>query len=468
MSPAAATPLGSALVHPAVRRAPATVALDLRRAGHAAAVAVDRRGAVSAWAVLAADDGDRVAPVALARRALRELRVRPTAVRVLVGAGAGAGGGAQAALLSQPAAPGAAEIAAALYAEGFQRLHEPAAAALAVAAETWLVAACEDGTVASLAAGLLAESEAEPVFIVDQQLAAAGLAPGTALIELGAAGLLMAVNPPGGPLFVRALPEVQDVEEAARECRESLTAAGGGAGVAIEICGQDAALLARRLAAGEAAAAGGVPAACDLARRLALRREPPPPLASPRLARLHGSLAWARRAARAGLLLAAAGLLLMVLGLRLAWAGRTGGLALRARLGADARMVRDLRRLGALAEEVGRLRSSLAGTTPPWPRLAAAVADLARRLPPRVGWQRLEIQDGALEIAAAAATAAGESPQDGLALLRRDLERAPDLVNLSWQAAGGPPETAHRRQLFRATLRALPVPAAAAPVREAP
>jgi hypothetical protein len=249
----------------------------------------------------------------------------------------------------------------------------------------------------------------------------------------------------------------------AADTAETTGAGAGGAADTAETTGPGVAGAATT-AAGVTAAGGGAtppPAACDLALRLALGHGLPPPLACPGLERRRRSLAWARRTVRAGLVMAAAGLLLAVVGLHLAWAGRMGGPALRPRLEADARLVRELRQLAPLAAEVGGLRTSLAGMTPPWPPVAAPIADLARRLPPHVGWLRLEVQDGALEIEAAAD---GAAPRDGLALLRRGLEGAPELVNLSWKAPGRAPEATPRRQVFHATLRALP----AAPRQEAP
>ena len=79
------------------RRLAATVALDLRLAGRAAAVAVDAGGGLAAWAVVRGGE-----PVALARRALRELRVQPRKVLVLLGAGE-----AQVTVLEHPGEPDA-------------------------------------------------------------------------------------------------------------------------------------------------------------------------------------------------------------------------------------------------------------------------------------------------------------------------------------------------------------------------
>jgi hypothetical protein len=451
------SPLPS-LVHAAKRRLPATVALDLRLAGRAAAVAIDRRGELVAWAVLTVPAGGD--SVALARRALRELGVRPREVRVLVGAGE-----AQVAFLAQTGAPGADEIAAALFAEGYERLREPAVAALAVSPETWLVAACGAGTVEPLAAGLLEESGTEPLFVVDQLLAAASLEAGSARVESGETGLLIVAAPPGSPLVVRFLPALSDVEEAARESLESLQAAGIGV---VQVLGPQRTALARflgesRLSAYTEAlpASGGetLPAACDLAWELVLRSAPPR-LASPRSERRRTGLAWARRTIRFAMVTAVLGGLLMAAGLRLTWLNRERSRSLVAQTAADARLVPELREIGALADEVDRLRAGLAGQTAPWPRLAEPVAALARQLPPGVGWERLQVKDGVLELEAAAV---GEAPFGRLEILRHTLERSPALVNLSWATPVADPHRARLRQIFRATVKGTP---AAAPQGE--
>jgi hypothetical protein len=393
-------PSGPSLVRAARRRLAATVALDLRLAGRAIAVAVGAGGDLAAWAVVAGGE-----PVALARRALRELRVKPRKVLVLLGAGE-----TQVTVLSSglehAGEPGAAEIAAALFAEGHERLSEPAVASLPIAPGSWLVAACAAGTVEPLAAGLLLESGTEPVFAVDQLLAATVLGPGAALsrVESGEAALLAVL-------------------------------------------------------AGELPSSGGetLPAACGPAWRLALHPAVPP-LASPRSERRRSSLAWAHRAARAALVLAALGILLMAGGMRLAWAGRASRAP--ASRAADARLVRELRETGELAGEVERLRAGLAGRRAPWPRLAEPVATLARRLPAEVAWERLQVKDGALELEA---SAAGQDPFARLQLLRHALESAPGIANLSWGTPAVDRKSGRLRQIFRAVLREMP---AAAPQGE--
>lgn len=363
------------------RRAASTVALDLSLSGQAAAVAVDGRGALAAWAVVSEGEG----PVALALRALRELQVRPKEVRVLLGTGTGAGDEAQVAVLDHPGVPGEEEILAALFADGYPRLSKPSVAALATSPGAWLVAACGASTIEPLAAGLLEESGTEPAFAVDQLLAEEGLKPGSALIE------------PGPPL----------------------------------------------------------PAACALAWRLALRPTVTR-LASPGSERRRVSLAWARRATHAAMILAVLGVLAMAAGLLMAWGSRVRNRALASQAAGDARLVSELRQIGALAGEAKRLRTELAGRTAPWPRVAGPVAALARIAPPETGWERLQIKEGALELEA---SATGATPEERLGLLRQALERSPELANLSWGAPAADRKNPRLHQVFRAAVREAPAAA---------
>jgi hypothetical protein len=441
-------------------RPPATVALDLRLAGRVAAVAVNRRGGITAWKIVSGDVFGGGDPVALARRALRELAVRPKEVRVLLGSEQ-----AQVAVLDHHArAPEEAAITAALFAEGYERLREPAVAALSVSPQTWLVAACGDAAIEPLAAGLLEEGGTEPLFTVDQLLLAQGLEAGSALVELGETGLLIAAHPSGSTFFVRSLPAVVDVEEAAREGRESLETAGFDG--TIQVCGPHRDSLARLLTEGGAAAvveplpaSGGepLPAACELARRLALRsprtNKTVPRLASPRGERRRTSLAWARRAIRIAVAVAALGALLMMAGLRIAWTSRTRNLALVSQASGEARLVKEMREVEVLVGEVERLRAELAGQTAPWPRLAETAAALARQLPPEVGWESFTVKEGALELTAAAR---GTAPAARLELLRHALQSSPGIVNLSWEAPAADPQGTRLRQVFRGVLRGMP------------
>ena len=362
----------------AKKRSPATVALDLSLAGQAAAVAVDDRGELIAWAV-ASEGGDAGT---LARQALRELRVRPKAVRVLLGSGKGAGDEAQVAVLDHPEAPGQGEILAALFADGYPRLSEPAVAAVATSPGTWLVAACAGAAIEPLAAGLLEESGTEPVFVVDQLLAEEGLKDASVPVDYGE------------PL----------------------------------------------------------PAACELAWRLA-RRSTVTRLASGRSERRRTSLAWARYATHVALVLAVLGVLAMAAGLRLAWGSRARTRSLAAQAAGEARLVGELRQIGALAEEAKRLRTELAGRAAPWPRVAEAVASLARQVPPETGWERLQIKEGALELEA---SAVGTAPGARLELLRQTLERSPGLANLSWGAPATDRHNPRLHQVFRAAVREVP------------
>ncbi len=367
----------------AKKRSAAIVALDLSRAGQVAAVAVNGRGALAAWAVVAEGEG----PVALARQALRELEVRPQEVRVLLGTGTGAEDEPQVAILDHPGTPGEGEILAALFADGYPRLTEPSVAALATAPGAWLVAACGASTIEPLAAGLLQESGTEPAFVVDQLLSGEGL-----------------IEP--GPVLPAILP-------------------------------------------------AAVPAACALAWRLAMSPIVTR-LASPRSERRRASLAWARRVTQAALILAVLGVLAMAAGLMLAGASRARNRALASQMAGDVRLVRELRELAAMADEAKRLRTDLAGRTPPWPRVAEAIATLARMAPLETGWEKLQIKEGALELEAAAIGAVGAAPEARLALMRQALERSPGLTNLSWGTPAGDPHSPRLHQVFRAAVSEAP------------
>jgi hypothetical protein len=359
----------------------------------------------------------------------------------LIGAGE-----VQTAVLSQTGMPAEGEVMAALFAEGYERLREPSLSALALAPGSWLVAAAGAAAIEPLAEGVLEESGTEPLFVADQLLAIEDLAAGSGLVDYGETGFLVAAKPPGSPAFVRFLPGILDIEEAAREGRESLEAAGFAGTVQVLGARRDALsrLLAESGVTARTASSQELPEACDLAWRLA-SRPAVTRLASPRGERRRTSLAWARRAGRAAMVVALLGALAMTAGMRSTWRNRTPS----SRAESDARLVRDLREIGALAGEAKRLQAELAGRGAPWPRVAETVAALARQLPPETAWERLQVKDGMLELeAATAGPAAGER----LDLLRQTLERSPGILNLSWRAPAAHPQSPRLRQVFRATV----------------
>ncbi|HEX4961814.1 MAG TPA: hypothetical protein VF173_13305 [Thermoanaerobaculia bacterium] len=198
-----------------------------------------------------------------------------------------------------------------------------------------------------------------------------------------------------------------------------------------------------------------LPAACELAWRLA-QRSSVTRLASPRSERRRASLTWARRATHVAMFLAVLGVLAMAAGLRLAWGSRARTQAFASQAAGDARLVQELREIGALVEEAKRLRTDLAGRTAPWPRVAGTVAALARIVPPETGWERLQIKEGALELEA---SATGATPEARLDLLRQALERSPELANLSWGAPGTDRKNPRLHQVFRAAVREAPAAA---------
>lgn len=431
----------------------ATVGLDLRAAGRAAAVAVDARGALLAWALVDGEggDGDRAA---LAKAALGKLAVRVRSLRVLLGAEAAPVG-----FFAGEGPPGEREIAEALLAEGYEPAAEGAVAAVRVASAaggSWLVTAGDGEALARLADRLLAEAGAEPAFVVDQLLAAARLDEGAAVVEYGEAGLLIAARPSRSPALVRALPDLPDAEEAARECRATLDPSGPSLGV--RLLGSRRDELARALAGSgleileEPLPAGGsqpLPAGLELIFRLALDAAAPA-LLSPRIERRGKSLAWARRATRAALAAALGGLLLAAAGLWTTWSHRARSPQEGAGAPEVAQQVEQVRQLAALADRIEQRRTEAAGQTAPWPRLAETLAGLARELPPETGWEKLAVADGTLELRA---SATGGAPRRKLELLRSALARSPGLLNLSWEEpTSGKPGT-RVRQVFKAALR---------------
>jgi len=227
--------------------------------------------------------------------------------------------------------------------------------------------------------------------------------------------------------------------------------------------GTEPAFVVDQLLAEEGLKAGSVliesgeplPAACALAWRLALRPTVTR-LVSPRSERRRASLAWARRATHVAMFLAVLGVLAMAAGLRLAWGSRARTQALASQAAGDARLVTELREIGALVEEAKRLRTELAGRTAPWPRVAGSVAALARIAPLETGWERLQIKEGALELEA---SATGSAPEARLGLLRQALERSPELANLSWGAPGTDRHNPRLHQVFRAAVQEAPAAA---------
>lgn len=113
-----------------------------------------------------------------------------------------------------------------------------------------------------------------------------------------------------------------------------------------------------------------------------------------------------------------------------------------------------------LAEKIARLRAELSETTPPWPRVAEMIAALARDLPPGVGWERLAIVDGTLELEA---SAMGPAPLRELEFMRWTLERSPGIINLSWDEPVIDPRRIGVRQVFRAKIQE-PAPVFPAPI----
>jgi hypothetical protein len=78
---------------------------------------------------------------------------------------------------------------------------------------------------------------------------------------------------------------------------------------------------------------------------------------------------------------------------------------------------------------------------------------LVRRSPPDIGWERLAIVEGELELEV---SSAGASPLVDLELARSTLESTPGFSNASWDEPVPDPTGVGLRQTLRATLATPP------------
>ena len=428
----------------AARGSPAcTVGLDLRRRSRVAAVAVDRRGRLRAWASIQGEDD----PVALAKLALEALSVTARELRVLVGSE-----WAQAGTWEGVREPDASQIAELLAAEGHAPIMAPAVASAAAGSGSWLVAACDEEKARSLAEGLAELVALEPTLVVDQLLLLQQLQAGGVAMEGRGDELLIVARPADSAALARSLTGELDAEQARSEALRTLQAVGGARQV--WLLGSRRAELRQLLEHGGLELRQEAMPVCDgqtlppgleLTWRLATARDLAV-LAGPRLAKRRRIMLWARRAS----ILAVA---LVCLSAGLALFGAVASLRMRARHMADGEglaaiqtQAQRLREAGDLAREVSRLRSELGPRRVPWPRLAAPIADLARQSPQGIGWERLTIDEGQLELEASAASASD------LELLRSGLERGFGISNASWDEPTPSEDGPGLRQTFRATL----------------
>ncbi len=433
-------------IRAAKRRRVATVCVDLRAPGRAVAVAVDRQGTLSAWATVA----DRGGSLALAKLAINKLAVRPKTLRILLGSEHTHVGFA-----AQDKEPGQGEICEALLAEGHERLAEPAVAAVAVAPGTWLVAAGAANKLDPLADGLAEITAAEPSFVVDQLLAIESLEPGSALVEYGKAGLLIAVRGHGSLPRLRVMTTVPDSEQAAAEIHATL----GQVDLqqSLEVLGSESAGLSQTLTLQGFETRGPalptcdddtLPAGYELAWRLATDPQPKA-LHSPEIENRQTSLTWARRVTWVAVVLGIFGALLVASGLTTSWRGRARSEALESQNAGIEDQIKQLQETAELAEEVQNLRTDLAGQGLPWPQLGATLTTLARDLPLTVGCRRLAVIDGELELEA---TTAGPDAARELELARRAIDRSPGISNLFWEEPEVDANRIVTRQVFRGRL----------------
>ena len=411
---------------------------------------MDAKAQLRAWAVIRGEDD----PVALTRVALETLSVRPKKVRVLVGSE-----WARVGVWEGERAPGAGEITEALVAEGHEPILTPAIAAAPAESGAWLVAGCDEEKARSLVDELAELLVLEPTLAVDQLLLLDLLQPGTAAMEIIEEELLIVTRPADAAPLTRSLPTALKAEQTRSEALRTLETIGGVQ--SIWLLGARRAELRQILdqqgldlyqEALPACVGEPLPADLELIWRLATAIDPAT-LSSPRLAKRRQSMQWARRASSLAIALIVLSAILVALGVSAALRVRAIRSADSAGLAAIESQVRQLREAGALAQEVERLRGQLGPRGLPWPQLAGPVDELVRRSPPDLGWERLAIVEGELELEV---SSAGASPLVDLELARSTLEGTPGFSNASWDEPVPDQTGPGLRQTLRATLATPP------------
>lgn len=427
-----------------------TVGLDLRHRSRVAAVAVDGKAQLRAWALICGEDD----PVALTRIALETLSVRPKEVRVLVGSER-----VRVGVCEGAGEPGAGEITEALVAEGHERILNAAVASSSAESGAWLVAACDAEKARSLVDRLADLLLLEPTLAVDQLLILEQLQPGTAAIEIIGGELLIVARPAGAAPLARSLPVAPDDEQTWAEVLRTLVKIGGAR--SIRLLGERRAQLREMLDQQEfdldeeaLPAHGGepMPPELELAWRLATAISPAE-ISSPDLVKRRQSMQWARRAAVLSVAVIILSVILVAFGISTALRIRAVQGADNAGMAALQAHMQQLREAGALAQEIERLRAQLGPLGLPWPRLAGPIDELVRRSPPGMGWERLAIVEGKLELEV---SSDGALPRVELELARSALESTPGFSNASWDEPVPNPTGPGLRQTLRATLVSMP------------
>ena len=435
-------------VRSAQRRRGCAVGLDLRVAGQAGAVAVDGKGQACAWALVFGDGS----PEELSKLAIAKLVVKPTELRILLGSEE-----AQVGVFAGMDDPEADQITETMLAEGYAPIDRPAAAAIAAAPGTWLVAECDEDRLHALAEGYSDLLGIEPQCVIDQLLLAQSIDIGSAAVESGEVGLSIVTKPRDAAPYVRSLPATVDSGGGVREALRTL----GVAGVegSVSVLGSKAGEILPGLEQHgfevvtntmPTHGSDTMPASLELAWRLAAERTVPG-LHGSRLDRRARGVLWARRTAWAALVLGLLGFALFAFGLTSWLTARERLRAFEAETAGMEAQMQQVRETVALAEEVRRLRAERAEQAFPWPRVARTLAGLARERPPHLGWERLAITEGALELVVSISDPASYHE---LIQMRQTLERSPGIVNLAWQAHEDDGQTAGRRHTFRASMRA--------------
>lgn len=435
-----------AIVEKVTGRRAAMVVLDLRQSGQAAAIAVDHKGSLIAW-TRAEDSND---PSELVATSLEGLAVRPKTVRVLLGKRT-----AQVGIAMTHGVPTQHEIIDNLIGDGFEPLSEPATAAVCTLPDSWVVAACPSGLLTSLAQQLAQHTVVDIEFVVDQLALCEQPQDQMGRVEQSDAGLLMVVPDPQGQPLVRSLPPSADHNRAPTEIRKSLE--GLSFRGELRVMGTRREELSHQLA-GDNYEVALHPLPIDNTSRLPESLELAwciagiPALTvlhSSELSKLQESFRWSHRFRVAALAVGLVGALLVAMGWNSSYASREHRKALEEDNTEVRQQLVQLEQSATLAEDVQVLRTELQQQRAPWPRIAMTLDSLLRGAPEGVGYHRLSITEGALELEASSTAL----PAQDFDRLRWQLEKVPGLSNLSWQEPHLDETSRNDHLTFRAGVR---------------
>ncbi len=438
--------------HASLSRVACRVALDLRTPGQAIAVAVDKHGALVAWARARGAEPPAVLAVAAAEKltvTVRELRVALGAPKVAVGG------------VSIGESQDADATVAALAREGFTAPSGPHAwLVLRDASGATIAAACSDVEVATVADRFDAAVPAGPEMVADLQLLAASLERGRGILERTDAGIGLAVRAVDGGTVVRRirLPAAQPLDDAILDqVRRTLETSRVEAG-ATSVIGRDRSAISTALASASPATLprpGDGPALPDdfeLAWRLATATTVPA-LESPDLERRAREIAADRRVVSVGVLIFIVGLAIFLVAMRERAIAEERLAGLTGAFTEAQRKIEELTKVHALKQRTDVLETRVGELELALPEVATLFDDLARRQPPKIGWERVALNQGRLLIEV---SAAGSTAEEDLRAFRRLLQGHPRLVNVTWQPPIGDEAGLALLQSFAATATLRP------------